>query len=161
MDDKIINELEKLFYKKIMLHNDLFHCFKKERESLINIDLDKLWRISQEKEKICTKIESIRQEITSVINLRIDQKSFDLNKIMGLIPPKNRTTFEKLYLRLIKLKRDNEALRKENKILIDDSLLFLDEMLLILTGKIKYSMVYNDRCDLKKIDANILPSREV
>jgi len=161
MDDNNVRKLEKLFYKKIMLHNDLFHCLKKEKQSLINIDMDKLWPISQEKEKLCAKIESIRREITSVVSQRTDKRTFDLNTIMGLIPMKNRAAFEKLYLRLIKLRRDNEALRKENKILIDDSLQFLDEMLLILTGRTKNSMVYNKKCDLKKIDINILPGREV
>ena len=54
MDDTMMQSLEKLFYKKIMLYNDLLCYLRKERESLINIDLDKLWSISKEKEKICS-----------------------------------------------------------------------------------------------------------
>ncbi len=160
MDDTIIQLLERLFYKKIMLYNDLLHCFKKERESLINIDVDNLWSISREKEQICSKIKSIRQEIISAINPGIDQKSFIPKQILELIPGKNRTKFQKLYLTLTRLKGEIEALRKENMIFIDDSLHFLDEMISIITGETKSEIMYNDKCHLSRSDTNILLSRE-
>jgi len=160
MDDTIIQLLEGLFYKKIMLYNDLLHCFKKERESLINIDVDNLWRISREKEQICSKIKSVRQEIISAINPGIDQKSFIPKQILELIPGKNRTKFQELYLTLTRLKGEIEALRKENMIFIDDSLQFLDEMISIITGETKSKIMYNDKCHLSRSDTNILLSRE-
>jgi hypothetical protein len=160
MDDTIIQLLERLFYNKIMLYNDLLHCFKKERESLLNIDVDNLWNISKEKEVICSKIKSIRQEIISAINLNIDQKSFIPNQILELIPGENRAKFQKLYLTLTRLKGEIEALRKENMIFIDDSLHFLDETISIITGETKSKIVYNDKCQLSRSDTNILLSRE-
>ena len=58
MDDRTIQSLENLIYEKIILYNDLLHCLKKERETLIKIDLDDLWQISKEKEDLCSRIPS-------------------------------------------------------------------------------------------------------
>ena len=161
MDDMIIHSLERLFYRKIMLYNDLLHCFEKEREYLINIDLDRLWNISKEKEKICSRIASIREEIVSTIfSPKIDPQSFDLNQILGLIPRDERAKFHELYRTLIKLKGEIELLRKENMSHINDSLQFLDEILSILTGETKSEMMYNDKCHLSRSGTNIFLSRE-
>ena len=161
MDDAIIQSLEKLFYKKIMLYNDLLHYFKKERESLINIDLDKLWGISKGKEEICSKIESMRQEImVTIADPQIDKESFDLKQILDLIPRENRAKFQELYRTLINLKREVDVLRKENMTFIDDSLQFLDEMISIITGETESKTMYNDKCHLSQSGAPILLSRE-
>ena len=98
MEDEVIRLIEKLFFKKIMLYNDLLHYLKEERESLISIDLDKLWRISKEKEKTCADIESTKKEIISALSLKEDQKAFNLNRIMEFIPGKSKTEFQNLYL---------------------------------------------------------------
>jgi len=161
MDDIIIQSLEKLFYKKIMLYNDLLRSLNMERESLININLDKLWQISKEKEKISSKIKSIRQEIISVINLETDEKSFDLSRILGLIPREARPKFHELGRTLITLRSEIEVLRKENMTFIDDSLQFLDEMISIITGESGSGIMYNDKCHFSKSGAHVLLNREV
>ncbi len=160
MDDSPMRLMETLFYQKIMLYHDLLHCFNAEREALIEIDLDQLWKIAKEKEEVSSKINSIRQEITSTINLETDEKSFDLSRILGLIPRGYRTKFHALYRTLTTLKREAEVLRKENMIFIDDSLQFLDEMISVITGETRAGITYNDKCHLSKSDNNILISRE-
>lgn len=161
MEASNVRLIEKLFYKKIMLYNDLLHCFKAERESLIRIDLDKLWKISKDKEAICTNIHNARQKIISALDLREDKPSFNLNRTMDLIPKEFKAEFQKLYLRLIKLKSEIEVLRKQNMVFIDDSLEFLDEMIAILTGNNRSEIVYNQRCHYKKSSSYSLLSREV
>ena len=160
MDDHYIYLLEKLFFKKIMLYHDLFNCFKKEKESLITIDLDNLWTISKEKEEICSKITSLQQEIISIINPKIDPKAFNLYQIINMIPEDKRMLFQKDYHALIKLKSEIHAIRKENMTLIDHSLQFLDEMILIITGESTSSIMYNDKCHLSQPGTNVLLSRE-
>ena len=160
MEDIIVQSIEKLICKKILLYNDLLHCFMEERDSLINIDLDKLWRVSKEKEAICSNINSIRQEIISAVNPGIDLKAFDLNRILDLIPWESRSKFNKLYLRLVKLKSEIDALRKENMSFMDDSIRFLDEMISIITGEAKAKIIYNEKCHLSKPCTNILLRRE-
>jgi flagellar biosynthesis/type III secretory pathway chaperone len=159
MDDHRVQSLVSLFHKKIILSNDLLHCLKKERESLINIDLDSLWSISKEKEDICSKIESIREEIVSALDPRIDQRFLTSHQILELLPEEHKASFRKLFQTLHKLKGEIEVIRKENMIFIDDSLQFLDEMMSILT-KTTSKILYNDKCHLSRSGANVLLSRE-
>jgi len=119
-----------------------------------------LWKIAKEKAEISSKINSIRQEITSTFNLEIDQKSFNLSRILGLIPRPDRAKFHELYRTLTTLKGEAEVLRKENMIFIDDSLHFLDEMISVISGETKAGITYNDKCHLSKSDNNLLISRE-
>jgi len=160
MDDHRVQLLEGLFYKKIILSNDLLHCLKKESESLINIDLDSLWSISKEKEDICSKIESIREEIVCALDPRIDQRSLTSHQILELLPEEHKATFQKLFHTLLKLESEIEVIRKENTIFIDDSLQFLDEMMSILTGETKSKILYNDKCHWSGSGANVLLSGE-
>ena len=160
MDENTIQLLEKLFFTKIMLYHDLLDFFNKEKESLINVDLDNLWNISKEKEEICLKIQSIQQEIISTVNPGMEQQPFSLNQILNMIPGDRRALFQKEYLALMKLKNEIKALRKENIILVDDSLQFLDEMISVITGECKSSIMYNDKCHLSQPGTNLLLSRE-
>ena len=161
MEEPIASLIEKMFYRKIMLYNDLLNNFYKERESLININLDRLWRISTEKEEICTKIESVRVKILSAVNQNNDHKSFNLKQIIDLIPLIYRERFQKLYLRLIKLKGEIDVVRKENMIFIEDSLQFLDEMISIIANETKSKFTYNDKCNFDKSSSHFFVNREV
>lgn len=160
MDERSTRVLEGLFQEKVLLYNDLLHCLKSERESLINIELDRLWAISKEKEEICTKIGSIRREILSVVDPDVEENSVTLNQILELLPGTYQTSFRKLFQTLITLKGEIELLRKENMMFIDDSLQFLDEMISILTGESTSKMMYDEKCRLNKSAANVLLSRE-
>ncbi len=161
METPNVRLIEKLFYKKIMLYHDLLYCFKHERESLVSLDLDKLWSISKEKEEICAKINTAKQEIVAALDLRENQKTFELNRTMDLIPAESRAEFQKLYLRLIKLKSEIEVFRKENMAFVNDSLQFLDEIIGIITGADESGIMYNDKCHFNKSGAPVLLSREV
>lgn len=156
-----IDFFEKLFFKKIMLYNDLLHCFKAEKEALISINLDKLWELSREKDDICSDINTVRQQIIDAVDPKAEYKIFDLNRIMDLIPREHKAELQKLYLRLIKLKSEIEIMRKENVNFVDDSLQFLDDMIAVITGHDRSKPVYNDRCLLKKSNPYLLLNREV
>ena len=156
-----VDTIEKLFYKKIMLYNDLLYCFEEERKSLIRIDLNKLWGLSKEKDEICAQIESIRREMSVAVNPENEQDAFNLNQIMDLLPEEYRDKFKKLYLRILKLKGEIEILRKQNILYIDDSLEFLDEMISIITGESDSGYIYNDRCHFKKSGSRSFLTREV
>jgi len=161
MENNVIGLVETLLFKKIMLYNDLLHYFKEERESLINIDLDKLWKISKEKEKACSEIISTRQEIMSVVGSKEDIKPFNLNRIMECIPVKFKTEFQNLYLRILKLKGEIEVLRIQNMTVIDDSLNFMDEIISIITGETESRIIYNDKCRFSRSGPNLFLNREV
>ncbi len=161
MNTFTIDTIEKLFYKKIMLYNDLLYCFEEERKSLIRIDLNKLWGLSKEKDEICAQIKSIRREMSVAVNLENEPDAFSLNLVMDLIPEKYTDKFKKLYLRILKLKGEIEILRKKNILYIDDSLEFLDEMISIITGETDSGYIYNDRCHFNKSGSRSFLAREV
>jgi len=161
MEAFTVDTIEKLFYKKIMLYNDLLHCFEEERKSLIGIELNKLWGLSKEKDEICAQIKTIRREMSVAFNLEKEQDSFNLNLVMDLIPGKYTDKFKKLYLRILKLKGEIEILRKQNILYIDDSLEFLDDMISIITGETDSGYIYNDRCHVNKSGSRSFLTREV
>ena len=172
MEQIIVQTIELMMNTKILLYNDLFHCFKKERDSLINIDLDKLWSISKEKEQICKKIYSIRQDIIFAVDPMFNQKTnnknegsiFDLSQILDSIPRESKLVFHNLFLKLNGLKREIEKFKNENMDFINDSLRFLDELMMIITGSDESigCMAYNNKsCRNNKHGTNIFLSREV
>jgi len=161
MNENAVHLLEDLFQRKIILYDDLLRCLEKERESLVTINMDALWAISKEKEEICSKIESIRQEIVSVVDIDGQDSSLPLNRILGLVPEEKAGTFQGFFLTLVKLKNEIELSRKANMVFIKDSLRFLDEMISIITGGNKSKMVYGERSHLSKPGINCFLSREV
>jgi hypothetical protein len=161
MDTLVMDKIENLFFKKIMLYDDLLHCFEAERKALIGINISKLWDLSKEKDEICEKIKSIRLQISAFVNPSEDQESFHLNRIMDAIPKRHRDNFEKLYLKILKLKGEIEILRKQNILYIDDSLEFMDEMISILSGEAESGFIYNDRCHFKPSEPRLFLNREV
>jgi hypothetical protein len=161
MEESLIHLIETFFYQKIMLYDDLLRYLNEETVALINIDMDKLWRISGKKEEICERIASVRQEIISSVYPSEDQKEYNINEIMRLMPYDRRSEFQKLHLRLIKLKKEIEVVRKENMIFIDESLQLLDDVISIITGATGSRMMYNDKCQFKKSETHLLFSREV
>jgi hypothetical protein len=161
MEALTVDTIEKLFYKKIMLYNDLLYCFEEERKSLIKIDLNKLWGLSKEKDEICAQIKSIRREMSVAVISENEQDAFSLNQIMDLIPEKYADKFKKLYLRILKLKGEIEILRRQNILYINDSLEFLDEMISIITGETDSGYIYDDRCHYNKSGSRSFLAREV
>jgi len=162
MDDTSIQVIERLLHKKVILYKALLLCFKKERESLIDIDLDRLWRVSGEKDNIVSKIESIRGEIVSVFKLEPDQKTFKVYQVLhlNLIPRRMKPKFEKLVRMLFRLKYEIKALREENMALINESLQFLDEMISVITGETRSKVTYNDKSYVNRPPCHMFLSRE-
>ncbi len=161
MEAFTVDTIEKLFYKKIMLYNDLLHCFEEERKSLIRININRLWGLSKEKDEICAQIKSVRKEISVAVHLENEKDAFNLNLVMDLIPRKYTDKFKKLYIRILKLKGEIEILRKQNILYIDDSLEFLDEMISIITGETDSRYIYDDRCHFNKSGPRSFLTREV
>ena len=160
MNENTVHLLEELFQRKIIYYNDLRHCLEKERESLVIINMDALWAISKEKEELCSKIESIRGEIVSVIDTDGQESSPSLNRIITLVPKEKAGTFQSFFLTLNKLKGEIELLRSANVAFINDSLRFLDEMISIITGVNTSKIVYDERSHLSKSGINCFLSRE-
>lgn len=175
MEDTMIEFLEKGLHEEIFLYNELLNCFKKEREVLINMDLDNLWNISKEKNELCSNINSIEQKIFSAVRPELDKQYFarlekaaDFNRwsqlpafITDIVQEKDKPKFHGLYYSLQKLKSEIDVMRKVNTHAIEHSLKFLDEIISIITGQAQQEVIYNDRRRYNHSRNNMLMSREV
>ncbi len=161
MKETMVEFLEKSLYEKILLYNDLLHCFRREREALINMDMDSLWNISKEKDELCSKIDTIRQKIFSAVGSETNHQHLTPALITDLVPEKNRSKFHELYYTLQKLKNEIDALRELNMHVVDHSLKFLDEIISIITGQVRQDVIYNGRRRLNQSGSNMILNREV
>ena len=161
MDDTSIQALEKLFFRKISLYGDLVACLSDEREALLNVDLERLWSVAQEKEQLACDIDAVQKEIALLVRPTTDQPPVPLNRVLDFIPRAHRPQFQKLTLSVVKLRGEAQVLREENIIHIEDSLQFLDGMIAIITGETDARIMYNDKCHIKKPRTQMLLSREV
>jgi hypothetical protein len=157
----IMQQLEDKFYQKIIRYNDLIDCLKRERACLADIDLERLWDISFEKEEICVGIKSLRQEIMTLISSDKSQQWVSLDQILVSVPEENRERLKQLTYTINRLKAEIETLRKENIRLVDHSLQFIDEIISIIAGQTQTSNVYNQKCRFKKPANNMLLCKEV
>lgn len=162
-----IQTLENLFHEKILLYQDLAECLKKERDVLINTDMDALWEIADEKQSVVSRIEAVRDKILSAlseaaIDHRMDAVSFDLARVYSLIPRMHGERIKKPYLSLVNLKGEIRRRSQENRVFIEECLSFLDELIGIIADTGKQNAVYdNGRSSRHKGQANLLLHREV
>ncbi|MGB5157867.1 flagellar protein FlgN [Desulfobacterium sp. N47] len=175
MEDTIFEFLENGLHEEIFLYTELLNCFKKEREVLMNMDLDNLWNISKEKNDLCSRINSIEQNIFSIIRPKLDKKHFDRLekaadfKIYSQLPvliteiadEKDKPKFHRLYYFLQKLKSEIDAMRKINTETVEHSLQFLDEIISIITGQVNQEVIYNNKRRFSHSGNKMFMSREV
>lgn len=175
MDNTIIELFENSLYEGISLYDELLFCFKKEKDALANIDLDKLWNISKQKTKVCAKINFIEQKVFSAIRLKLEilhftgsEKVADFNGwaqfpvlIEEIIQEKDRPRLNKLYYALQGIKSEIDTMRKVNTDTIEHSLQFLDEIISLITGKVNQEVIYNGRCRYNHSKNSMFMSREV
>lgn len=164
---RIFPILEELFYKKIMLYQELNECLKEEREHLIKTDMDALWDVSDKKQSILPRIEALRAQILSTLsdasmNHHMDGRPFSLTTVLSVIPHRERERFQKPYLALVNVKAEIEHRSQENKRFVEQSLDFMDELIGILANAGGSNGIYtNNGISPDKGPGNLLLHREV
>ncbi len=160
MDTNTAYRLEQLFLKKIVSYQNLIECLRDEREALIQIDLDRLWEISGDKEVLLDRIGSLREEIIATLRQGTGLQYSELSGIPALVPLELREKFRRLYRTLATLRKEIEVLRKQNMAFINDSLHFLDHMISIIMGESETKITYNHRRELTKPCSPVLMYKE-
>jgi len=161
MKEEIFNEIEVLLVQKVGVFTDLLNCFKQEREYLINIELEKLWDVSKEKERLCKRIETIKKKMALLVNGKEDRINFDFNVIFQNIKREQGDRIRPLYFKLMRLKSEVNAIREENIMVINDSLRFLDDMIAILSGQGGEASIYDEKCRVRSHDQPAVLCRRV
>jgi hypothetical protein len=161
MNETNLPSLEDLLREKIALYCRLRDCFIKERQCLIRMEIDHLWVLSDEKHELCSKIESLREEILSRLQPSQAKGTFDAHQILDTLPREQKARFQNLHHHLIGVKAEIENLRKENKAFVDESLQVLDEMHSILTGEALTQSMYDRKFQFRQMGSRLQLSREV
>jgi len=160
MNEETIQLIERLLLEKALRYADLVECFKKERAHLTSLEIEPLWAVSEEKNRLCTEIETLRSRIALQGSVGEGATVYDPHRILESIPATQRGPVRNVFLRILKLKKEVEIMRQENRAFIDDSLEFLDEMISILSGEGDAQMLYTGRSRLRRQESLVTLSRE-
>jgi hypothetical protein len=161
MEQETIQTIERLFQAKALLYADLVECFRKERARLGAMDVESLWAVADEKNRLCSEIGALKSRIASTLDLDRDLEGHDVTHFLDRIPVWQQGAVRNALLRIMKLKSEIETMRKENQVFIDESLEFLDEMISLLAGERAGGMIYSGRRRLQRTEAVVTMSREV
>ena len=165
MEQKL-DTIEKELQKKLLLYQELVECLNRERECLINIDMEKLWHISMEKRALVADIHIVHKSLLEhffdiIPEFRIDKKDAWFSQISPYIPYGDRERFKNVYHSLMRLKAETKMRSRENIRIIEDSIGVLDEIISIIAKTGKSEVTYNSECCLNRNTRdNILLHRE-
>jgi hypothetical protein len=140
--------IESLYQEKIVLYQDLLDALEMERKSIIDIDVDALWKVSEKKSRIARKIEKKQRQI--LVQLEgipvehgMDISSLDAQKILYLLPREIKERLRKVRVTLGTLKEEIRVRLKQNKGYVGEYLTVLDEIIGVVTDTGKQNPVYN------------------
>ncbi|MBW1698327.1 MAG: flagellar export chaperone FlgN [Deltaproteobacteria bacterium] len=158
--------IETLFHEKILLYRDLLETLKQEKESIFKIDVDALWRISDKKQRIASEIEGVRRKILdqlakASIPHGMDVTTFQVGKILSVLPDTLSQRLRKAHVTLVSLKNEVQNRLEENKGYVGEYLSVLDELIGIITDAGTPKPVYGkNRCP-EALTTNLFLHKEV
>ena len=143
--------IEQQVEKKKQLYQKLRDCFEKEREALIQVEIDALWQISGEKDVLCREIGTVRKELADTV-ASVWPAPFDLSQLYPVLPRACRAVFSENVRQILVLKRQIDMLRQQNMTFMNESLKFMDQIMAMISGGGKNNdlPVYNRRCSLNQ-----------
>lgn len=155
-----------LFQEKLILFKELSSVLTKERQWIINADVDELWRVSDTKKAIASKIDMLRSHILKMLtDAGIDHKmipeTFNGSKIVSLLPVELRKELAATMLSLGIVKEEVRSLSRENKQYIESYLSMLDDLMSIFTGKNTSPVVYDSHQKMPEYEKPMLFHQEV
>jgi len=162
-----LKELERIFGEKILLYSNLLECLKREQEYLIEVDMERLWVVSEEKQEIISNIHKIDSRIDTILleifpEVKEESRRIPMSEVIPRLPDRYQKRLKSLNLTLFLLEKEVKSLGRENMLFIEDSLQFLDQILAILTQGKDSNQIYNKRDLLsKEPQYNLLLSRKV
>jgi hypothetical protein len=123
VEEKSAN-MEAHYRRQIVLCEQLLDCMVRERETLIALDVDRLWSITEEKQRILRSIEGMQSQIER------DQAT-DSKEVLS---PARRQVTGKLAFRFEQLKQDIRKRVTENVRFVSETLGFFDELVSLLAA---------------------------
>lgn len=137
-------EIENMLEEKLGLYQKLNILLKEEREFIVNIDVESLWKTSEIKKKRVQKIEALKEKILfyfeAKFNLNgMDIKSFSISHLIRTFPFHKEI---KAKLRRLKLAIENEKnelgqVASENKKFVQEYLGIIDDIMSVAVDNSK------------------------
>lgn len=144
--------IEKAYQKEIALLQELLECLSLEKDHLVNLNLESLWAIMEEKQNVLKSIEQARDEIQSLVKDR-EQGQVHSPEVKSLM-----TVFSR---KIERLKKEIGARVRENVSFIQDTLGFLNEMISIFVAGAQPEPAYGPVRKAPTESANLIYHREV
>lgn len=130
--EKFTLEIEKLLESKLALYRQLNDVLKQEREFIVNIDVDSLWKSTAVKKELTESIQDIRKDIFAILEKEFGTGGLDVNtfSISYLIRIIQASEFQSQRLRKIKVAIDEQ--KDELKQSSDDNKKYVHEYLMVI-----------------------------
>lgn len=148
------NEIIALFKENRKIYLELMEILDAEKNSIINIDTDKLWHFTKAKNEKSKEVETVRHAILEIlkdgkIEHGMDNTTFSMTKIMNLVPKIVSRKLEPLKTELITLSEEINNRVSDNHAFIEEYLQTVDDMTSIIMGTYDQSdnsSTYSRRC---------------
>ena len=132
--EEISHEIEKMVQAKESLYKSLLELLETERQYIVDMDVESLWKCAEEKKQISLEIVGVRNEILALAEsvcgeAGMDAQTFSLARLLKAVPfpssAKARLKLHKVTIELCKEEiaarsRDNQKHVREYLAVIDD-----------------------------------------
>jgi hypothetical protein len=120
--EKFACEMEKLLEEKLALYKELKKIVAQEKNHIVDMNVDSLWKMTDRKKQLASEIVQIREQILFVLEekkilLEMDANTFSLSRIINCLPVcvKTKSEFIKIKIRIEIVKQALSGLASENK----------------------------------------------
>jgi hypothetical protein len=117
-----LEKTEAHYRRQIVLCEKLLDCVVRERQTLIDLDVDRLWSVTEEKQRILRSSEELQTQMEG-------HRSRDSKEVSSLA---GRGVAGKLSLKLELLQKDIKKRVAENARFVGETLGFFDELVSLL-----------------------------
>lgn len=140
--EKFAYKMEDMLREKLSLYEEILALLDREKGYIVDMDLDSLWKVTEEKQKLARSIERVKERILylaeqqSVLH-ESEPGSFYLDRIIDSLPvPKNtKSEMKTTQIELDALKKKVTEAAAENKAYVEEYLAVIHDVLSTATEK--------------------------
>jgi flagellar biosynthesis/type III secretory pathway chaperone len=147
--EKFACTLKDMLEEKLSLFQELKFIFQKEKDCIVNVDIDLLWHTVKLKKDLGLKIAALKEQILSLFkekyaSIDMDMETFSLSKLIekGFVPGKDKSDITKLKSELIVEMEAIKAMASVNNKHVNSYLLVIDDVfstVMSVTDKEQYT----------------------
>jgi flagellar biosynthesis/type III secretory pathway chaperone len=148
----LCGKMEVAYRKKVSLLRELLGCLAQERENLIVPNVQNLWSLMEEKQRLLTSIGETEEEIQGLRN-----QEPRVQEVSGT----DRNPVAALSHEIRRLGEEIKARVRENVSFIQETLLFFDEIISIFAGGGRVAYSYEPVLKRQRTSPSLMYKREV